>query len=125
MIKTYNNKKKVNRTEWIPRTRVTPDEKKQLMLEFDDTYHSSLAGFVREKLFAKQITTYHRRKIDSLMQLGEFRNELNRIGNNVNQIAKMMNIVKNGKLLDSEVTVMVELLKELASINEFLDDIKL
>lgn len=114
-----------NRSEQIPTIRLTPLEKEQLMEEYNKTYHSSIAAFVREKIFAKEITAYHKKKIDLLLQLTTFRKELNQLGNNVNQIAKVVNTYKNGKLQTDETILLEELLRELVAVNAFLDDITL
>jgi len=110
-----------NRTAHLPTVRLTPKEKENVIQEFQKTHHSSLSDYVREKLFAKEVTAYEKKRMDALLQLGSFRNELKDLGTLVEQIAKLLAISKDGKLLQSETEVLQAVLKEFSSINEHLD----
>ena len=107
----------------IPATRVSVQLKSQLMQELLESHHTSLSALIREKLATTEITSYHKHRVEVLQELGAFRNELNRIGNNVNQVAKVVNRFKNGKLLQNEIAILNQLQQELATISAFLDDI--
>jgi len=124
MKKNYNKPMSFY-TESIPMTRISPAMKVQLLRELQSSHHRTMAALVREKLANTQITEHQRKKVDALVKVGEFRSDLNRIGNNVNQIAKVINTYKNGQLFNEEVIMLEELLRELARINEFLDGIRL
>ena len=99
-----------NRTTYIPRVRLTEMEKQRLMEEYEKTYHSSLAAFVREKLFATENHFSQKTKIDALRELARFQTELSRLGNNVNQVAKALNTYKQGEMRPEELRVMQELI---------------
>ena len=84
-----------------------------------------MAAFVRENLLSSEITDYHKKRIDAFLQLGAFTTELKRIGNNVNQIAKVVNSYKNGELHSEEQLLLRELLIELVTINELMTKIRI
>jgi Bacterial mobilisation protein (MobC). len=118
-------KQKKNKTATIPKIRITAAEKARIMEEFGNTYHSSLSAYVREKVLAKEITNYHKKKIDTLRELAQFRNELIRTGNNINQIARMVNTYKDGNLTAEQHKVLRQLLGPYAQIMLTLDKIKI
>lgn len=118
---TMQSNKLQNRTAHLPTVRLTLKEKDRVVQEFQKTHHSSLSDYVREKLFAKEVTAYEKKRMDALLQLGDFRNELKNLGPLVEQIAKLLAISKDDKLLESETEVLQALLKEFSSINEHLD----
>ena len=114
-----------NRTENLPMIRLTPMEKNQVLEEYEETFHQTLADFVREKLFSKEITVYNKRKVDALLKLGDFRGRLIELEEGIIEIAKAV-IGKNDKQLQSDDTQLLEeLLRELVTINESLDKIVL
>jgi len=118
-------KQKENRTSYIPRIRLTTSEKRKVMAEYEKTFHSSLAAYVREKLLSGKITAFYKKKIETLQELGRFRTDLVRIGNNVNQIAKTLNTYKTGEMTKEDVAVLVKLLELLKKIFATLDKIRI
>ncbi len=118
-------KQRTNKTATIPKVRITRAEKARIMEEFNSTYHSSLSAYVREKVLAKEITSYHKKKIDTLRELARFRNDLIRTGNNINQIAKIVNTYKDGKLTAEQHKVLRQLLGLYAQIMLTLNKIKI
>lgn len=113
------------RTEHLPMIRLTVDEKRQVIKAFNKTYHKSIADFVREKLFATEITDYHRQKVTALLQLGDFRTKLNDIEQGITEIASIVITANNGKLQDNDSQLLEEYLRELTKIYELLDKIVL
>jgi len=114
-----------NRTQNLPMIRLTLLEKNQVMEEYEDTFHQTLADFVREKLFAKEITLYNKRKVDALVKLGDFRERLTDLEEGITEIAKAV-IGTDDKQLQSDDSILLEeLLRELVTINESLDKIVL
>ncbi len=99
-----------NKTEYIPRVRLTKSEKRRLMEEYEKSYHRSLAAFVREKLFMEECNLSQKERIETLRGLGQFQTELSRLGNNVNQVAKALNTYKQGEMRPEELRVMQELI---------------
>jgi len=99
-----------NRTEYIPRVRITPNQKRELMEAYEETYHSSLAAFIREKVFQANHGFSQKTKIDNLRELAQFQTELSRVGNNINQVAKAHNIYRNGQMQSEEKKLLQELI---------------
>ena len=77
---------------------MTQSEKARLQEAFEESYHASMAAFVREKLFEKEANNFQKLKMEALLELGQFQTELSRIGNNINQAAKALNTYKQGEM---------------------------
>lgn len=83
--------------------RLTPDEMKKLQTLYERTAFPSLSQFVRLKLFDRrfdELVKYNLSDKESILsahneQLENLRKEINRIGNNINQIAKYVNTRKS------------------------------
>lgn len=114
-----------NRTENLPMIRLTPLEKSLIMEEYEETFHKSLADFVREKLFAKELTLYNKRKVNALVQLGDFRERLTDLEEGITEIAKAVISTDDKQLQSDDSQLLEELLRELVTINESLDKIVL
>ncbi len=112
-----------NRTDNLPMIRLTPSEKSQVMEEYEETFHQTLADFVREKLFAKEITLYNKRKVDALIRLGDFRERLIDLEEGITEIAKAVIGTNDKQLQSDDSKLLEELLRELVNINESLDKI--
>ena len=67
----------------------------------------------------------HKKKIDTLKELGQFRNDLIRTGNNINQIARVINTYKDGELTAEQYKVLQQLLGLYAQIMLTLNKIKI
>ena len=113
-----------NRTEYIPRIRLTQSEKLRLLEAFEQSYHTSIAAFVREKLFEKEVDFFQKNKIDALLKLGQFQTELSRVGNNVNQVAKALNTYKQGEMRSEELRALQELIPLYQQILKHLNNIR-
>jgi len=111
------------RIEHLPMIRLTPEEKGQVLKAFNKTYHQSLTDFVREKLFATEITDYHRQKVKALLQLSDFRTKLNDIEEGITEIASLVITSENDKLQSDDSQLLEEYLRELTKINELLNKI--
>jgi len=114
-----------NRTQNLPMIRLTSLEKSQVMEEYEETLHQTLADFVREKLFAKEITLYNKRKVDALVKLGDFRERLTDLEEGITEIAKVVIGTNDKQLQSDDSQLLEELLRELVTINESLDKIVL
>ena len=73
-------------------------------------YEDDVSGYVRRILFSKYIATENPRNIGE--DLFKTRGELNKIGNNINQIANYGNYLKNRNLSDDKILKDLELLAE-------------
>ena len=113
------------RTEVISKIRVTKEEKALILKAYRNSYHSSLAAFVREQLLTKNVSEYQKKKIDALQSLGAFRAEFNRIGNNINQIARALNTYKSGELSPDQLNIMKANAIIFLQIKKKLDNIRL
>ena len=119
------NKQRENRTTYIPRIRLTSEEKLRVMEEYQNTYHPSLAAYVREKLLCTKITSFYKKKIETLQELGQFRTDLVRIGNNINQIAKALNTYKYDTVTKEDRETLLQLLQMLEKIFAILNKIRI
>ncbi|WP_432222277.1 plasmid mobilization protein [Flavobacterium sp. TMP13] len=88
-------RKKSNRTR-IVGLRFTPEEYATIESKFRGSTCRKLSDHIRKHLFDKPIvTTYRNQSLDDLMEeTVELRTELSAIGNNINQIAKKLNTVR-------------------------------
>ena len=107
------------------KNRVSNQQLKKVLKAFNKTYHQSLADFVREKLFATEITDYHQQKVTALLQLGDFRTKLNDIEQGITEIASIVITANNDKLQANDSQLLEEYLRELTKIYELLDKIVL
>lgn len=75
------------------RVYVTEDEKKHILNNMEKAKFKTITNYVREMALNEgEIKIYNFSELkDSLSQTGQYVYELNKIGNNVNQIAKKVN----------------------------------
>lgn len=85
-----------NHTRWI-HLRLSLNEYQKIRSGFNKSTCRKLSEYVRKHLLNKPITTkYRNQSLDEFMwEMIRLRNELNSIGNNLNQIAKKINTLKS------------------------------
>lgn len=113
-------KKREKRTEILPYLRLTPSEKKQIIAEYEVSKYPNRATFIRAKLLEKVIFKRKEKVLDAEIAAGKLVNELNKLGNNVNQIAKVLNTYKDGKMSRDQLLVLVSTVKLLSKIKNIL-----
>ena len=88
--------KKSNRTRIIG-LRLTPEEFAKIEKKWQQSTCAKLSDYVRQRLFDKAIIkTYRNLSMDEIMaEMSLLRTELNRIGNNINQIARKANEINS------------------------------
>lgn len=112
--------KREKRTEILPYLRLTPSEKKAIIAEYNATKYPNRATFIRAKLLEKVIFKRKEKVLDAEIAAGKLVNELNKLGNNVNQIAKALNTYKDGKMSKEELLVLATTAKLLLKIKDIL-----
>ncbi len=112
--------KREKRTEILPYIRLTPSEKKAIIKEYKAAKYPNRAAFVRAKLLDKTKLRYKEKVLDAEIAAGKLVTELNRLGNNINQIAKVLNTYKDGKIRQEELLVIGVTAKLLLQIKQIL-----
>ena len=113
-------KRKV-RTEKLYQVRLTPKEKQELEDEFSASFFAYRSELFRYKLLDKTYCPIKEKQFEKIIAAGDFLEELNQVGNKVNQIAKQMNTYKDGKIGNQELLILVDVVKLLRNIKEVLD----
>lgn len=87
--------KKNNRCKWL-HIRLNEDEHKKINKHFSSSTCRKLSEYARRVLLDKVITIYQRnRSLDDFMaEMIKLRNELNAIGNNINQSVKKLHTLQ-------------------------------
>lgn len=112
--------KREKRTEILPYIRLTPSEKKAIIAEYKATKYPNRATFIRAKLLEKNTFRRKEKELDAEIAAGKLVTELNRVGNNINQIAKVLNTYKDGKMSRDQLLVLVSAVKLLSKIKHIL-----
>src|SRR5258708_16665163 len=94
--------KKNTRSKWL-HLRVSPEEYQKLQKSFEGTTCRKLSEYMRNLVFQKPNTVYFRnRSADEFLDIAiKLKEELNRIGNNLNQVVKRINTFLDEKELSS------------------------
>ena len=71
----------------------------------------------------KTYSKYRQQRFEATIKAGELLDELGKIGNNVNQIAKVLNTYKDGKMKREELLVIVSAIKLIGKVKEILEEI--
>ena len=124
------NERRTNRTRVVT-LRLTTNEYEKIEAKFKTTTCRKLSDYMRNMLLEKRLTVLIRNKSmdDFMAELILLRNELNAIGNNLNQVVKKLHLIqeipeyKTWFLINE--TVQVSLLKKVEEIklriNQFSD----
>lgn len=115
------SEKREKRTEILPYIRLTPSEKKEILAEYETAKYPSRAAFVRAKLLEKTTLRYNEKVLDAEIAAGKLVTELNRLGNNINQIAKELNRKKDGKIEQEALLIIAATAKLLLQIKQILN----
>ena len=114
------DKKKEKMTASIPRLRLTPSDKKIIIAEYKAAKYPNRASYIRAKLLEKVKFKRKEKILDAEIAAGKLVNELNSLGNNINQIAKVLNTYKDGKMSRDQLLVLVATVKLLSKIKNIL-----
>ena len=112
--------KREKRTEILPYIRLTPSEKRAIIAEYKTTKYPNRASFIRTKLLEKVKFKRKEKVLDAEIAAGKLVTELNRLGNNVNQIAKALNTYKDGKMSKEQLFILANTAKLLLKIKQIL-----
>lgn len=113
-------KEREKRTEILPYIRLTPSEKRTIIAEYEATKYPNRAAYIRAKLLEKTKFKYKEKVLDAEIAAGKLVTELNRLGNNINQIAKVLNTYKDGKMRKEELLIIAATAKLLLQIKQIL-----
>ena len=110
------------RTAILPIIRLKPSEKTAIDTEFERSFYSNKSEFIRYKLLDKTYSKYRQQRFEATIKAGELLDALGKIGNNVNQIAKVLNTYKDGKMRREELLVIVSAIKLIGKVKEILEE---
>ena len=110
------------RTIILPTIRLKPSEKAAIDAEFERSFYSNKSEFLRYKLLDKTYSEYRQKRFEARIKTGELLDALGKIGNNVNQIAKVLNTYKDGKMRREELLVMVSAIKLISKVKAILEE---
>ncbi len=108
------------RTETLMNVRLTKEEKARLFKEFSKSHFSKQATFIRFKLFETKYTDYRRKQYEAEIAAGKLINEVQKLGVNINQIAKRLNTYKDDDVHKSELLLVGATAKLLLRIENIL-----
>ena len=108
------------RTARLSEIRLYPEEKAAIELEFSTSFYSNKSEFIRYKLLDKTYSRYRQQRFEATIKAGELLDALGKIGNNVNQIAKVLNTYKDGKMSKEQLLVLATTAKLLLKIKDIL-----
>lgn len=117
---SIEKEKKASRTKLLQKVRLTLHEKLMLDKEFSKSFFAKKADFIRYKLFDKTYSEYRQKQYEAEIAAGALIDELSKLGNNVNQIAKRMNTYKDDSLNKNEVLLIGATAKLLLRIQKTL-----
>ena len=110
------------RSARLPEIRLYPEEKAAIELEFSTSFYNNKSEFIRYKLLDKTYSKYRQQRFEATIKAGELLDALGKIGNNVNQIAKVLNTYKDGKMRREELLVLVSAIKLIGKVKEILEE---
>ncbi|MFK7980901.1 MAG: plasmid mobilization relaxosome protein MobC [Saprospiraceae bacterium] len=110
------------RSARLPEIRLYPEEKAAIETEFEQSFYSNKSEFIRYKLLDKTYSKYRQQRFEAIIKAGELLDDLGKIGNNVNQVAKVLNTYKDGKMRREELLVMVSAIKLIGKVKEILEE---
>ena len=111
------------RTIILPTIRLKPSEKATIDAEFEQSFYSNKSEFLRYKLLDKTYSQYRQKRFEAGIKAGELLDALGKIGNNVNQIAKVLNTYKDGKMKREELLVIISAIKLIGKVKTILEEI--
>ncbi len=111
------------RTAILPIIRLKPSEKTAIDTEFEQSFYSNKSEFIRYKLLDKTYSKYRQQRFEATIKAGELLDALGKMGNNINQIAKVLNTYKDGKMKREELLVMVSAIKLIGRVKKIIEEI--
>lgn len=116
--------KHTNRTKKID-IRLTPREYFSIEEEFNISPYIYRSTFIRAKLFERRIGEIEQRKHQAFLEAAKLFTELNRLGNNFNQVVHAINTYKVVELTPAKLKTIQDLGQKLDTLLELLDDLYL
>ena len=115
-------KLRLKRTERLPEIRLYATEKIAIETEFKTSFYTNKSEFIRAKLLDKTYSAYRQKQYEAEIIVGKLLPEINKIGNNINQIAKRLNANGDGAIKKEEWLVLVSAIKIMAKVKEILTE---
>ena len=115
-------KSRQKRTERLPEIRLFASEKAAIEQEFKTSFYTNKSEFIRAKLLDKTYSRYRQKQYEAEIIVGKFLPELNKIGANINQVAKRLNAKNDGIIKKEELLVLVSAIKLIAQVKEILTE---
>ena len=103
--------------------RLTPREYQILEMEFQISPFMNKSQFIRAKIFEKQIGEIHQRKHTAFLEAAKIYTEINRLGNNFNQLVHAVNTFKTVELTPSKFKIIQELGQGIRNMERFFEDL--
>lgn len=113
-------KLRLKRTARLPEIRLFESEKTTIEEEFKTSFYTNKSEFIRAKLLDKTYSEYRQKQYEAEIIVGKFLPQLNKMGANINQIAKRLNGENAGKIKKEELLVLVSSIKLMAQVKEIL-----
>jgi len=111
----YIKPDKEKRSETLMNVRLTKAEKALLKKEYLESPFGKKADFIRFKLFDTTYSDYRKKQYEGLLM-----NEIQKLGTNINQIAKRLNTFKEDRLQKNEIILIGRTAKLLVRIEKIL-----
>ena len=116
----YIKPDKDRRSETLMNVRLTKEEKALLKQEYSTSPFGKKADFIRFKLFDTKYSEYRRKQYEAEIAAGLLMNEVQKLGTNMNQIAKRLNTFKEDNLQKNEIVLVGTTAKLLIRIEKIL-----
>jgi len=116
----YIKPDKEKRSETLMNVRLTKAEKALLKKEYLESPFGKKADFIRFKLFDTTYSDYRKKQYEAEIAAGLLMNEIQKLGTNINQIAKRLNTFKEDRLQKNEIILIGRTAKLLVRIEKIL-----
>ena len=118
----YIKPDKDRRSEQLINVSLTKAEKALLNKEYSKSPFGKKADFIRFKLFDTKYSDYRKKQYEAEIAAGLLVNEVQKLGININQIAKRLNTFKEDNLQKNEIVLVGTTAKLLIRIEKILKD---
>ena len=123
--KNQNLKEKEKRSIFFGAVRLTKTEFNLVETDYQKSPHISRSAYMRAKIFDKKISNAQQKKHQAFLQAAKLNTEINKIGNNFNQLVHGINTYKLVELKKNEVEVLQKLSQQLEKLQQIFDEIDL
>lgn len=115
-------KKRLKRKERLSEIRLSKSEKEAIETEFNSSFYTNKSEFIRAKLLDKTYSEYRKKQYEAEIVVGKLLPQINKMGANINQIAKQLNAANDGIIKKEELLVIVSAIKLMAQVKEILTE---